>query len=167
MKKKLLWTVIFVLLAAAVVTILLILAKDTDRSAAEPSADPYATKEFTSLQEAVDYVEFRLVHSDRLNGEQVVNYVCSKRKIVVNFGDGGFISKALLVEDEEAPSGETPEGDPQGQSFEQTINLNKNNTQVTVDARDNVSLINGKTPSTLAVYLFQDQNSYEISEFLI
>ena len=36
-----------------------------------------------------------------------------------------------------------------------------------MDARDNVSLIHGKTPSTLAVYLFQDQNSYEISEFLI
>ena len=108
--KKALWTIIFVVLAAMVFAVVLILAKGVDRTA-EETADPFESKEFDSLDEAVKYAEFRLEHSDRLNGVQATGYVCSKRKIVVRFGGEGTISKTLIDEDDAVPSEGTSEAE--------------------------------------------------------
>ena len=121
--KKTLWTVVFIVLAAVIFAVVFYLAKDADRSA-EETVDPYETKKFKSLEEAVEYAEFRLVHSDRLAGQQATGYVCSKRKIVVDFGGEGFISKELLVdpENETAETSSAASETVPTQTFEQVIN---------------------------------------------
>ena len=109
--KKVLITVIFSVVCAIVILAVLLIghyAKSNDSTA---TIDPGAVQSFGSLEEAVEWAEFSLQCSDRLNGILATEYSADKTRITVTYGKAGYISKALTSEDaENSESTEPTEG---------------------------------------------------------
>ena len=109
--KKVLLTVIFA--AACAVVILAVLVIGYHRKNADPTSyvDPGAVRSFDSLEEAVEWAEFSLHCSDRLNGVLATGYSADKTTITVTYGKAGFVSKTLITEDTENGEPGEPEGE--------------------------------------------------------
>ena len=63
---------------------------------------PGDEKSFDTLAEAIEWAEFSLQCSDRLNGSLAADYTASKTAITVRYGKAGSLSKTLLSEETQA-----------------------------------------------------------------
>ena len=105
MKNRKLWiTILFAAVCAVVILAVLLIGyhKKTDTGAA---------RSFDTLAEAVEWAEFSLQCTDRLNGMLDSDYTADKTAITVTYREAGYLSKTLLTEEEQTESepGETEE----------------------------------------------------------
>ena len=110
--KKLILTIIFAVLAAGIITAVILIANHVKKNQEEEKA-PDVVKEFNTLEEAMANAGFKMRHSDRLAGMPVSGFKGNQRSITVLFAGAGSISKTLVLEpDEGAESTESaaPEG---------------------------------------------------------
>ena len=110
--KKLILTIIFAVLAAGIITAVILIANQVKKNQEEEAA-PDVVKDFNTLDEAMAHAGFKMRHSDRLAGMPVSGFKGSQRSIIVLFEGAGSISKTLILEpDEGAESTESaaPEG---------------------------------------------------------
>lgn len=118
--KKVLITVLFSVICAAVILTVILIANDRRTNTDDPIADPDANTVHTvaSLEETADWSEFPLQCTDRLNGILATEYSADKNVITVKYGDAGLITKTLITE---APSDAGLE-DPEENGFYREIN---------------------------------------------
>ena len=109
--KKLLITVIFVAVCAVVILAVLLIGYHKKKTEPTQYVDPDTVRSFDSLEEAVEWAEFSLRCSDRLNGMLATGYSADKTVITVTYGKAGFVSKTLILEDTENGETKGPEGE--------------------------------------------------------
>ena len=97
MKNKKLWiTVLFSVVCIAVILTVILLANNQRKDA---DTIPNDADSFASLKEAEEYAQFPLRTTDRLNGELVTEYFADETAITVTFGDAGYVTKIMLIDD--------------------------------------------------------------------
>ena len=112
MKNKKVWiTVIFAAVCAVVILAVLLIGYHKKKTDPTSYIDPGAVRSFDTLEEAVEWAEFSLQCSDRLNGILATGYSADKTAIIVTYGKAGFVSKTLITEDTEDGEPREPEGE--------------------------------------------------------
>ena len=101
--KKILLTVIFVVLAVAIFAGIFIL-----KGCADKNKD--VAKEFESAKEASEYAGFSITYSDRLSGFPVSGFTADGRTITVLYGGAGYFEKKLRT-DSDSDAGISTEQD--------------------------------------------------------
>ena len=109
--KKILITVIFAAVCAVVIFAVLLIGYHKKNTNPTSYVEPGAARSFDSLAEAVEWAEFSLHCSDRLNGILATGYSADKTAITVTYGKAGFVSKTLIPEDAENGENTAPEGE--------------------------------------------------------
>lgn len=109
--KKVLITVAFSVVSVVVILAVLLIGYHKKTTNPTQYADPGAVRSFDTLAEAVEWAEFSLRCTDRLNGVLATGYSADKTAITVSYGKAGYISKTLIPEDAEAAENGAPEGD--------------------------------------------------------
>ena len=103
--KKILLTVIFVVLAAAIFAGIFIL-----KGCADKKKD--VTKEFESAKEASEYAGFSITYSDRLSGFPVSGFTADGRTITVLYGGAGYFEKKLRTDSDSDTGISTEQDEP-------------------------------------------------------
>lgn len=112
MKNKKVWiTVIFAAVCAVVILAVLLIGYHKKKTDPTSYIDPGAVRSFDTLEEAVEWAEFSLQCSDRLNGILATGYSADKTAITVTYGKAGYISKTLILEETENGEPKEPEGE--------------------------------------------------------
>ena len=93
--RKLWITILFFAVCAVVILAVLLLGYHKKTA-------PGDEKSFDTLAEAIEWAEFSLQCSDRLNGSLAADYTASKTAITVRYGKAGSLSKTLLSEETQA-----------------------------------------------------------------
>ena len=99
--KKALITIIFAAVCAVVILAVLLIGYHKKKTDPTSYIDPGAVRSFDTLEEAVEWAEFSLQCSDRLNGILATGYSADKTAITVTYGKAGYISKTLIADDAE------------------------------------------------------------------
>ena len=102
MKNKKIWiTVIFSVVAAALILTVLIIGYQKKISAPVDDVSMETVRTFDTLEEAVEWAGFSMRCSDRLNGVLSTDYEADKSAITVNYGNAGYICKTLIAQEME------------------------------------------------------------------
>ena len=102
MKNKKVWiTVVFAVVCAVVILTVLLIGYHKKKTDPTSYIDPGAVRSFDTLEEAIEWAEFSLQCSDRLNGILATGYTADKTAITVTYGKAGYISKTMLPDDTE------------------------------------------------------------------
>ena len=100
--KKILITVIFAVVCVGVILAVLFIGYNKKTSGMLSVEDTDGVRSFDSLEEAAGWAGFSMRCSDRLNGITATDYSADKTSITVTYGRAGYISKTLIMTEDES-----------------------------------------------------------------